>query len=222
VDPEIRFSGKGFDFTVPLGEGMVRPTEGGGKIEERARPKRPALTEYEGDALVRLEIPVFYDGWPRRSVQDSIDRLNGLCFGQKGELPHFQLRGPMPFSGWRFQMDGLPDWLDDPAPQRSDGGALVRLALMVNVLEWNDSDPIDFSRRSFADGVGVGKARALGGVGPNIPLTITLQRPETLLEVAAQVLHDAGRAREIGDLNGIRDVRQVLPAGRVLKLPREE
>jgi hypothetical protein len=224
VDPEIRFQGKGFDFTVPLGEGQVRPSDGGARIEGVQRPGRSSLTQFEGVDLVRLEIPAFWDGWPRRPIQDHIDRIASLAFARAGKLAVFKCSGPMPFSGWRFQMDGLPEWLDDPEPQRSPGGALVRQALMIHVVEFNDPDPIDINRNtpSHEGGVGIGRGQQLGGIGPGVPLTITLSSSLTLQQIAAQVLHDVSLAKKIGDLNGIRDVRLRLPVGSTIKLPPDE
>jgi hypothetical protein len=224
VDPEIRFQGKGFDFTVPLGEGQVRPNEGGARIEGVPRPGRSSLTQFEGVDLVKLEIPAFWDGWPRRSIQDHVDQVASLAFAKKGDLPVFKCTGPMPFSGWRFQMDGLPEWLDDPEPQRSPGGALVRQAMLIHVVEFNNPDPIDIDRDvpSHEGGLAVGHARSLGGVGPGVPLTIKLSSSLTCQQIAVQVLHDINRAKDIAELNGIRDIRLKLPAGRTIKLPPEE
>lgn len=234
MEPEIRFQGKGFDFTVPLGEGQVRPTEGGSRVEGVARPGRSSLTQVEGVDLVRLEIPAFWDGWPRRSIQDHVDQVAALAFMKKGNLPVFKCSGPMPFSGWRFQMDGLPEWLDEPEPQRSPGwrddpdaarrGELVRQALMIHVIEFNDPDPIDIDRDipSHEGGLGIGRAQQRGGLGPGVPLTIKLSASLNCQQIAVQILHDVNRAKDIAELNGIRDIRLKLPVGQTIKLPPDE
>lgn len=208
----IRLHGRKFDFEVPLGNGRIIPTGGGAVLGEGTRPQRAPITLYEGEAPITLDVPVLLDGWPNRSVKDGLDQILGLCFGDDGERPpDFTASGPMPFSGRRFVMDGLPEFgeaLGSPNGQRHT----VRQALTLHLREFEDPDVLN-SRRV--------KGRRKGGqVGPGTALgAVDLPRQMSLVEVAAHYLHDPGRAKEIGDLNGVRDVTKKLDKGRRIKLP---
>lgn len=213
MDPEIRLRGKKFDFTVPL-EGPAQLVSGGAVIEEDQRPEDDALTVYEGDELIRVDVPVFFNGWPQGriggrsavNIYPKVEQVLNLCRGQSGSRPpDFIASGPMPYSGTRFLMDGFPEWREG---EGRGGNWLVRQKLTLHLVEWNDpNDVLRFTR-------GSGK--------PWFGRVIILQSPMTLVEIAARFLDDPKEAKAIGKLNKIRDVRKKLPAGEAIKLPLPE
>lgn len=218
MDPVIRIHGRRFDFTVPLGYGRPRVADGGAKYEEEARPQDDAMTVFQGNALVKLEVPVLLDGWgppgKRHDIGPRIDRIVALCFGEDGnDPPDFVATGPFQFSGTRFQME-LPEETEEPASITGPGGTQFRQALILKLVEFNDPDTLK-PRRAPRGG------RGKGAVGGAVALVAeVLHNDETLLKVSARVYGTPNRAKEIGDLNGIRDVRAKLRAGRKLQLPK--
>lgn len=203
--PLIRLKGKGFNFAVPLGDGPPMPTAGGPNIEELARPGRPGLTTVAGEVLKRVDIPAFWDGWSeRKNVQPDVMDVVGLA--EDLPLRDFTAEGPMIYSGTRFIMD-WPEWV---RLVKSPGGAILQAELVLKLVEFNDPGTIQPHKRGDRK-IGLSPARAVG--------TITLDRPENLVEVAARYTNDPGEAKAIGKANGIHDLKRKLPKGTRLTIP---
>ena len=217
--PEIRLRGKKFEFSVPLGDGPVVPTAGGARIEEVTRPERPGLTVYEGDDLIRVDVPVFWNGWPKRDISAHRDQVLNLCEGRNGNPPpDFTASGPMPYSGMRFMMAGLPEWGEERSVRINNQIRLVRQKLTLKLVQFEDPDAIRF-RRDKGPQAWRGSAKSGGTSAP--PHKIVTREGETLLQIAADVFGDPSRAKDIGKLNDIRDVRKKLPAGKTIVLPAD-
>ncbi len=208
----LHIHGKDFDLDLPLGSAPAAPTAGAATWEEIARPGRTSLSHFLGNELVKLDVPVFFDGWPDRSVETEVRQVLALCrSGEIGRLPPtFYATGPIPYSGTRFYME-LPEWGDGLRGDRGGPveGQLVRQALTLKLVQFVDPDTVRVTRRQRAS---IGRAKALSR-------TITLQARMNLIEIAAHFLHDASRAREIAKLNHIRDTRKKLAAGTKIRLP---
>lgn len=215
----IHIRGSGFDFKCYLGNGRPRPTGGGAEYEAQRRPQSDAATLFQGNGLVMMDVPVLFDGWgppgKRNDIGPRVDQVLGLCRGVgRRPPPNFIASGPFPFSGSRFQM-ALPEYVEDnPAPIVGENGTLFRQALILKLIEYNDPTSIAFKKIKPR---GLGKSNNGGTEVP--PASIVLKHPENLLEVAAKVFGDAGRASDIGDANGIKDLRKKLPVGKRLKIP---
>jgi hypothetical protein len=212
MKPEVRLFSRGkFDFTVPLGGGPAVLSGGSPNWEEVARSNRVAMTDYRGQTLIRVDVPVLLDGWPHDSVEDEVEQILKLCRGREGQRPpDFTASGPIPYSGTRFVME-LPEWGDGlrSAPFRGRGGELVRQELTLKLLQFIDPDTVRFRR---INRMGVGKGKPVQ--------TTVLHDGETLLRVSTRMYGNPNRAGEIGKLNGINDTRRKLQAGRRLSLPR--
>jgi hypothetical protein len=213
----VRLRGRKFDFSCFLGNGRAKITGGGAEYEALKRPNDDAATLFTGNGLLTIDVPVLFDGWGppgrRSDVGPHIDQVYALCFGE-GRLPppDFIASGPIPGSGKRFQM-ALPEELEDPRPITGESGTRFRLALVLKLVEFNDPGEVKWQS---APGSGhVGKMAIAQGV----PTSIVLAQSETLLQVAAKVYGDPGAASDIGELNGIADLRKKLKAGTRLKLP---
>lgn len=212
----IRIRGGSFDFRCYLGNGRPRVTGGGAEYEAQRRPQSDAATIFTGNGLLTVDVPVLFDGWgppgDRQDIGPRIDQVMNLCFGSgRKPPPNFIATYPGPGSGNRFQMS-LPEELDEPKPIVGPGGTVFRQALMLKLVEFNDPGSVEWKKKRGTPRKGVGQAE---------PVSIILSRPESLQQVAARVLGDAAEAPAIGQINGVKDIRKKLPAGRRLKLPTE-
>lgn len=207
---EIEIIGRKFRFAVPLGSAPAWQTAGGAVYEEQPRPGAVAMTVYAGDALIKMDVPVLFDSWRagKANQRSRIEQLMNLARSTNGNRPpDFQIKGPIINSGMRFQMEPV-EWVDTPTPIMNNGGAILRQALVLHLIEYQNPDTLRFKRQRFGKGAGL--------VNPS---NIILPRPETLVQVAARVLDDPGRAKALGKANGIRDIRKTLPKGTTLRLP---
>lgn len=208
----IRIRGRSFDFRCYLGNGRPRLTGGGAEYEGQRRPQADSATIFTGNALLTVDVPVLFDGWgpvgDRQDVGPHIDQVTNLCFGRgRKPPPSFVATYPGPGSGNRFQMS-LPEELDDPKPVVGPGGTVFRQALMLKLIEFNDPDDIDVVKR----GPVASKAQEASVT------SIVLQQPMSLLEVAAKFLNGPGDAKDLGDINNVKDLRKKLPKGTRVKL----
>lgn len=205
----IRIRGKSFDFSCPLGNGPAIVTGGGAEYEAGRRPQADAVTLFQGNALLAVDVPVLFDGWiDKRDVWPQVERVLALCRGvDRRPPPNFIATGPIPFSGTRFQMS-MPEWGDG---LRGGGGNLIRQALVLKLVEYNDPTEIRF-RAARKQGL------SRNNTVVDAPPSIVLGHPMTLQEIAVEFFHNAEEADRIGRLNGINDVRKKLKAGRRIKL----
>jgi nucleoid-associated protein YgaU len=205
----IHIRGKTFDFKHLL-NGEATVTGGTATWEETARPEQRALTVYAGTELLKLDVPILIDGFPDEGIKQDVQRLIDLSRGDGIDRPpDFTASGPIPNSGDRFVME-LPEWGESV---RSRQGDLTRQYLTLKLIEFVDPDRI----RPHKIGRKHGNRGNGGTTAP--PSQITVKDHETLLQIAARIYGDSSRARDIGQVNGIRDIRKQLKAGQKLVLP---
>lgn len=225
MDPVIRLHGKRFDFTVPLGFGRPTPAGGGPLFEEVPRPGNTPATVFKGYELVQMAVPVLLDGWGppgrRRDMGAKVDQIIALTFAEDGNPPpSFVATGPFEFSGLTYRMQ-MPEWVtDEPKPILGPGGTVFRQALVLKLMEYQDPDDIEFHKGKKrrpnlrAGGAGLDQAEPL--------TTKILYDGETLQHVSARIYGNPTRAKEIGDVNGIRSpIWQGLRADTLINLPRD-
>lgn len=208
---ELRMQGAGFDVSVRLGDEVAKPTGGGAEWDEVKRPEDVSLTDYTGDGLVHLDVPVLLDGW--RAGADQQPALNAILSltrgGATGRAPDFIATGPIPYSGLRCVMEA-PDWGDTMRAPPPDG-RLLRQELTLHLIEFVDPNAIAVTPKRPGAGGGAAVFDQRQG-------TVKTKANETLLQVSTRVYGTPSRAQEIGQLNGIRDVRKKLKAGLLLRL----
>lgn len=208
----IRIRGRSFDFKVYLGNGRPRVTGGGAEYEAQRRPQADSATVFTGNGLLTVDVPVLLDGWgppgQRHDIGPQLDQITNLCFGRgRKPPPSFIATYPGRGSGNRFQM-ALPEELDEPAPIVGPNGTHFRQALILKLVEFNDPTDIAFIRRG-----------PVASKKQESNLTsIVLDHPMSLLEVAANFLNGPGDAKDLSELNGIKDLRKKLPKGTRIKL----
>lgn len=205
---ELRMQGAGFDVSVRLGDEVAKPTAGGAEWDEVKRPEDVSLTDYTGDGLIHMDVPVMLDGFLDKVDQQPV--LNVILAltrgGDRGRAPDFIATGPIPYSGLRCVMEA-PDWGDT---MRGPDGALLRQELTLHLIEFVDPDAIRVTPKKAAAGALVFDQKKG---------TVVTKADETLLHVSTRVYGNPSMAQEIGQLNGIRDVRKKLKAGITLRLP---
>ena len=183
--------------------GEVTLTGGTATWEETARPEQRALTVYAGTELAKLDVPILLDGWPDEGVEHEVRQIIDLSRGDGIDRPaSFRAFGPMPLNGGTFVME-LPEWGEGI---RSRHGDLVRQHLTLKLIEWINPD------RLRSHKIGHKKAK---------PGHILVKDHETLLQISARVFGDTDHARDIGKLNGVRDIRKPLKPGTELTIPHE-
>lgn len=211
----IRLLGTGVDLTIPLGSGPPTPTAGSAQWEEVNVPERDALTNYTGDSLVRLDVPVLLNGLQTNTdVEPLLNSILALTrkANDADRPPSFTIQGPFIYSGLEAVMD-FPDFGSDPESIRNANGVLLRQALVLKIIEFNDPDAIVFTEHA------AGGASGAAAKKKKKKKTVTAKGGQTLLKIAQQQFGDPKKAKEIAKLNGIRDTRKKLKAGRVIKLP---
>lgn len=226
----VELSGRNVHLVLPLGFGRAVPTQGGPVYGEAGRPQRKPLTTYEGSSLVKLDVPVLLDSTRdgaraprglglayREDVWPIVERIYGLTRPKSlGEIPpDFTVKGPIPFSGLRCQME-WPELSTEPEAWVLGDGRTIRQALTLKLVEFINPDPLKISS-------GQQHNEGTGPIGGGVPVKVeVLKVGETLVQIAARVYGNPGRAKEIGQVNGIRDVREKLDRGRILGLPSSE
>jgi hypothetical protein len=208
VPRQIRLRGATFDYRIGLAGEIAKPTDGGAKWDEIERSEDVSLTDYTGDALVKLDVPVLFNGWlARRNVEAEVNRVVALSQGgPAGHPPAFVATGPFPFSGLRCVM-AMPDWGD---AMRTADGVLVRQEMTLKLIEFQNPAGLTVRRR--------------GGPGSSSSkqkkLATTMAKPhENLLMVSTRLFGTPKLAKKIGQLNGLRDVRKKFKKATRLRVP---
>lgn len=195
---------------VALGADPAQITEGYGGYEDIERDGDKPITSWAGDPLLKLTIPLYFDGFPRnRGVQKRFDRLMALGRSEDSDEPPspFMIFGPIPFGSeaerHRWVFDGQPEM--GASIRVGPDGQLQRQFLTLNVKEYVPPDRIRIRKKKRK-----GKKH-----------TYETKKGDTLLKVAAKFKKDHVRdyAREIGKKNDIRDIRKILDPGTKLRLP---
>lgn len=201
----ITLRGRAFEFSCWLGNGPAVVTGGGAEYEAGRRPRADAVTMFTGNALITLDVPVLFDGWPDKDIQPRVDQILALCVGKdRRPPPNFKATGPIPFSGERFQMS-MPEWGEG---NRDERGRLVRQALTLKLIQYSDPSTIAYrKKRLFGRGTTI-----------TAPQSIVLRQPMNMLQIAARYFDDPDEAARLGRLNGVADLRKKLPVGRRIKL----
>lgn len=193
-------------FLVALGDGPAEITDGYGGWEEVERPNDVSLTEWVGQAPLRMTLPVLLDGFANReSVQRDLNRVLKLGRTKDGdEAPEpFKLTGPVPFSGEKWVMESTPDFGETI---RSRNGKLLRQALTLNLMQYVKPDRAKIKKRKRAAD------------------TYTTKAGDTILKIVAKFHPAASRdklrdfAHDVAKANGIRDIRKRLEPGTKIKL----
>lgn len=207
----IRLLGADFDLSYRLGGAAPSQSAGGARWNEAQRPEARGLTVYEGEELERWDVPVLLDGHAEdRDVGPELDSIRALARGDGDEQPaDFVATGPFPFSGLRCVME-RPE-VPAEGSIRTAAGVLTRQPLTLRLVEFNDPAALTLVRNPTATTSKKKQKRV-----------VVAKAGDTLLKLAQRHLGSAARAKELGKLNGIRDVRKKLKAGTKIRLPAKK
>ena len=199
-------------YEVMLGTGDPTPSGGFVNIEEVARNDNVALSSWNGAPLLKLEVPVLFDGFvDGTDQQPAVDAVAGLAVAADTPPSPIVAAGPIPYPNRTWLM-AAPTW---GRATRDADGVLVRQEMTLNLVEFVDPDTIH-----FADQGGAPSASTAAGGKKSKARTYTVKQGDTLLTIAAKTLGKSDRWSEIARYNGgIRDPRKQLKPGRVLRLP---
>jgi hypothetical protein len=203
----IRDRSNGDTLTARLTGDIARVTDGYGGWEEVDRPKRKGFPDWQSAPLLRMEVPLMFDGLATdSSVQPQVDRLEKMAQvrGERQRPPTVALSGPVPHTGTVWVIEN-PGWGDS---SRRPDGALVRQEFTLQLLQWQDSDLVKtrpVKRRNR-------------GMARTFAIVLTRHgRAETLMELCARALDDASKWREVAKLNKITRPRH-LKVGQKIRL----
>lgn len=214
-DPPIRVA-------LIKGDGAWVPTAPPG-WQEVARPRDLALTEWDGRSPMRVSGPFLFDGWSEgKSVEPDIrnlERMLGIAagapeppvvlFDAEGSVPHDHTASP--FLEWVIDDVEWGDALGESNRRMRQEGTITFLQYVEDERLARQSHAQRHRKRHKKHRKGKGKKGAHAK-------TYTVRPGDTLSSIAARLLGNANRWREIAKLNDIRDPRNVKP-GRKLKLP---
>lgn len=201
---------------VMMGDGTVIATGYGG-WEEVPRPRRVAMTVWNGIAPLRLAIPVLIDGLTDgRSVEADVrllERLAGLdehvdepptlTVNANGAIPHDLKQEP--HNRWVVELLEWGDALRQEDGQRIRQEGDLTLLQFIEDEHLRDLKPPAHRRRKSKKGK--------HGHG-----TYVVKRGDTLQSIAAKKLGSSKRWHDIAKLNKIRDPKRI-HVGQKLKLP---
>jgi LysM domain len=180
-----------------------------------ARPRRKPLTIYDGQAPLVLTLPIVFDRFVESgSVEPEISELERMAqaHGDNLEPPPVQVRGPVPHSGETWVISDLA-WGDvtyNDQLQRS------RQFVTVTLTEYVRADQI--TRPTSSPSQQNRKRNASPNRGSKQKRHV-VRSGDTLTRVAAHVLGDHRRWRELAQLNDVKDPNLTLKPGRVLRMP---
>lgn len=201
--------------------GPLAPTVSGGYggWSEVQRPRRPAMTKYDGRAPFKLDIDIMIDGYMfDQPVERAIEQLDKLAIHDErrdDEPPRVKVFGPLRprFLNMEWVILDIEWASESPDVITNQGGDHLRQRAMVHLSEYVPDDRIklDLGGRKGA-AARKKKAKKAG------QRSATVRHGESLQEFAKRTMGDRSKWKEIAKLNHIRDPKRI-HAGQKLKLP---
>lgn len=216
--PQVRITAKEPEINglFDLGDGspVVTGGLGGWKIVERQDDI--AATIWSGQEPLTADVPIMLDGYANdsgvASQLNTLFKLGRDARGDENVPPVFKLYGPIaPIPDgkeWVLGDNGID--LDPDSVIRSDGGDLMRQALVLHLLEYVRPDVIRLRHKK--------RRNERTGLGQATPVIYETRKGDTLESIAVAVFHDHKKWKQIGDLNNLHDPHRILPAGKTLRL----
>lgn len=207
----VTLTGGGTSVRVLRGHTPASVTGGYGGWTQVPRPRRKALTQWDGGSPYGVTFSVLFDGIfdGSGSVEDDIAKLEKLARSPAPgvEPPVVTVDAGIPHANLKWVVEDL-QW--DPNPEYNQKGDRIRHECTIVLLE------------HVAGSVGANaQQRALRSVNSTSTTTgstYTARPSDTLPSIAAAQLGDASRWTELADLNAIRDPRNLF-VGQQLRLP---
>ncbi|MEO6205215.1 MAG: LysM domain-containing protein [Mycobacteriales bacterium] len=209
----------GASLTLRLDPTQITQGGGVGGWVEVPHPKRPASTEYDGQPLRTLEVPLMFDGW--RTGADVEEPLRILDVW--GRIPPGR-REPAVLQVEYGTLTSLRWVVQDLAwgPElRNSKGRRVRAEVTVSLLEHRDAvialTPVQAVKAPATSAATPGRPSSGAAVAPS-GKTYTVRSGDTLSRIAQSQLGAAAKWPALARLNGLRDPDR-LTVGQRLRLP---
>lgn len=189
--------------TCLLGREQPELSGGYGGWEEIARPRRTSLTQWNGHPPFRMRLPLLIDNFADGdSVEEKCDRLEQMARSPETLTPPpiVDIEGAVLHSGIGWVIDNLEWGACERHPSR---GYRTRQEVVVFLLQHIPKDKVVRHQTNQ----------------PKYRL-YTIKKGDTLQKIAAKLLKDKKRWREIARINDIRDPKK-LKIGRKIKVPRK-
>jgi LysM repeat protein len=189
--------------TCLLGKDPPEISGGYGGWEEIARPRRTSLTQWNGHPPFRLRLPLVIDSFADGdSIEEKCERLHSM--GRSPESltppPIIDIEGAVMFSGIGWVIDDI-SW--GACERHHTRGYRTRQEVVVQLLQHIPKDKVVRHQTNQP------KYRIY-----------TIKKGDTLQKIAAKLLKDKSRWKEIAKINNIRDPKH-LKVGRKIKVPRK-
>jgi hypothetical protein len=201
-------------LTLPLGK--KKPTFSGGIAQwnEVRRPRRRAMTEFDGETLLKYSFDVKLDAFPEGNVEPLIGQIMGWAAIM--DLPYqptlLTVRGPIVYPQVTYFLSKC-DQLDE-SMEFNSAGRICRQFLDLEITEYRAPDLVIQTPPPAQ------AAQERANVAASAERTHTVAKGETLWGIATAMLGKGQRWGEIATLNNIRDPR-TLKVGQVLKVPAQ-
>lgn len=205
--------------TCLLGAEGAKVTGGYGGWVDVPRPRRLALTQWDGRSPFEMAVQLVLDAHADDgSVEAQCSALERMALPPRSlaEPPVVRIKGPVPHDDLTWVVNGI-DW---GAAMRNDAGNRSRQEVTLTLKRYVAEDRLTL--RPAAE-----KAREKGsggGGGTNTKTKTPAQRTyvvksgDTLSEIAARMYGNASQWKKIADANNIRDPRN-LRVGQTLRIP---
>ena len=207
--------------TCLLGADGARVTGGYGGWVDVPRPRRLALTQWDGRSSFEMAVQLVLDAHADDgSVEAQCTALERMALPPRSlaEPPVLRIRGPVPHSDLTWVVSGI-DW--GAAMRRTDGDR-TRQEVTISLKRYVAEDRLQLrpaAERAREKGLGGGGGSNKAAPAPG-KRTHVVRAGETLSEIAARkdVYGNASLWKKIADANGIRDPRN-LRVGQTLRIP---
>lgn len=209
--------------TALRGKTSPTPVGGGSRWNNVNRPRRKSLTEFDGVDPYQIQLSLMLDGVATSaSVEHDCQTLERMWqpAGDRLEPPLVIVVGGVPRPDLTYVITGL-EW-DTVDVMWSQQLYRIRQQVTVTLLEYVADDRLATSSaaaraRQQAVAAAAAAARA-SGVGGSVVHTYVVRSGDTLTSIAARLLGDASRWKDIADLNDIRDPHQIT-VGETIRIP---
>lgn len=219
--------------TALRGQSGAVPVSGTIGWTEVPRPKRKALTTWDGNSPLRVLLPIilgirpgsdsFIDDTSAAGDRTTLERM-AQPSAVGAEPPIITIVGPMLHNDVRWVIEDF-DWDPNPMSSPTGKGFVVRQAVTVHLLEHVAGDSIieqsaAARTRAVAATKSATAAKAAGSSTAQTThaKTYVVKAGDTLSSIAARVLGNYKRWNEIATLNNIRDPNTIT-VGQELRLP---
>ena len=201
-------------LTLPLGKKKPLFSDGIAQWTSVSRPRRRALTEFDGEAPLKYGFDVKLDAFPDGDVEPLIGRIMG--WAARLDLPYqptlLTISGPIVYPQLTWFLSKVEQL--DESMEFNPQNRICRQFLDLEFTEYVAPDLVIQSPPPAQ----AAQERASGGESSTTTRTYTVASGDTLSGIAARLLGKASRWHEIADSNGVRDPRK-LQVGQVLQIP---